>query len=351
MSPPYFPITPEELRGDGRVPGGRQRRLRGQRREGAVALGAPHRPDARVPGRDRGRVGRVPLRPRARARCPTTPTTTSPTTCSSSATASTCSSTTRSTPPTSTSSSALGSLHDRVRGARRQGGGRPRARAVPPLPVARRRPARHHPARRPRAVGRASTDPRCSPPPTGCATSSGRRTAEPRSTRARRIRRDRARPRRHAVPLRARALRHRRHHHHRDGRRRAGRHGRQLVHVAVARPAARALLRRAHVVDTGRASSAPAPSRSTSSARTTRSCRTCSPRRAPTASVRPRGACGVSGAPVLEEAIAYLDCRFEAEYPGGDHKIIVGRVLDLDMREGSRPLLFYKGGYSRMHDA
>jgi len=60
---------------------------------------------------------------------------------------------------------------------------------------------------------------------------------------------------------------------------------------------------------------------------------------------------GVSGAPVLEEAIAYLDCNFEAEYPGGDHKIIVGRVLDLDMREGALPLLFYQGGYSRMHDA
>jgi len=60
---------------------------------------------------------------------------------------------------------------------------------------------------------------------------------------------------------------------------------------------------------------------------------------------------GVSGAPVLEEAIAYLDCQFEAEYPGGDHKIVVGRVLDLDMREGSRPLLFYKGGYERMHEA
>ena len=43
--------------------------------------------------------------------------------------------------------------------------------------------------------------------------------------------------------------------------------------------------------------------------------------------------------------------EFEAEYPGGDHKIIVGRVLDLDMREGARPLLFYKGGYSRMHEA
>jgi 3-hydroxy-9,10-secoandrosta-1,3,5(10)-triene-9,17-dione monooxygenase reductase component len=60
---------------------------------------------------------------------------------------------------------------------------------------------------------------------------------------------------------------------------------------------------------------------------------------------------GVSGAPVLEDAIAYLDCRFEAEDPGGDHKIVVGRVLDLDMREGARPLLFYRGGYSRMHEA
>jgi 3-hydroxy-9,10-secoandrosta-1,3,5(10)-triene-9,17-dione monooxygenase reductase component len=59
---------------------------------------------------------------------------------------------------------------------------------------------------------------------------------------------------------------------------------------------------------------------------------------------------GVSGAPVLEEAIAYLDCRFEAEHPGGDHKIIVGRVLDLDVREGARPLLFFRGGYQRMHE-
>jgi 3-hydroxy-9,10-secoandrosta-1,3,5(10)-triene-9,17-dione monooxygenase reductase component len=58
---------------------------------------------------------------------------------------------------------------------------------------------------------------------------------------------------------------------------------------------------------------------------------------------------GVSGAPVLDDAIAYIDCDFEAEYPGGDHKIVVGRVLDLDMLEGARPLLFYKGGYSKMH--
>jgi 3-hydroxy-9,10-secoandrosta-1,3,5(10)-triene-9,17-dione monooxygenase reductase component len=59
---------------------------------------------------------------------------------------------------------------------------------------------------------------------------------------------------------------------------------------------------------------------------------------------------GVSGAPVLEDAIAYIDCTFEACYPGGDHKIVVGRVLDLDVREGARPLLFFRGGYGRMSD-
>jgi 3-hydroxy-9,10-secoandrosta-1,3,5(10)-triene-9,17-dione monooxygenase reductase component len=58
---------------------------------------------------------------------------------------------------------------------------------------------------------------------------------------------------------------------------------------------------------------------------------------------------GVSGSPVLDEAIAYIDCDFEAEYPGGDHKIVVGRVIDLDMREGARPLIFFRGAYTRMY--
>jgi 3-hydroxy-9,10-secoandrosta-1,3,5(10)-triene-9,17-dione monooxygenase reductase component len=58
---------------------------------------------------------------------------------------------------------------------------------------------------------------------------------------------------------------------------------------------------------------------------------------------------GVSGSPVLDEAIAYVDCELEATYPGGDHLIVVGRALDLDMREGGRPLLFYKGSYGRIH--
>ena len=57
----------------------------------------------------------------------------------------------------------------------------------------------------------------------------------------------------------------------------------------------------------------------------------------------------MSGSPVLDEAIAYVDCEFEAEYSGGDHMIIVEEgVLDLDIRADARPLLFYKGTYVRI---
>lgn len=58
---------------------------------------------------------------------------------------------------------------------------------------------------------------------------------------------------------------------------------------------------------------------------------------------------GVSGSPVLEDAMAYIDCEIDAQYPGGDHLIVVGRVLDLDVRGGARPLLFFRGGYGRLN--
>jgi 3-hydroxy-9,10-secoandrosta-1,3,5(10)-triene-9,17-dione monooxygenase reductase component len=54
---------------------------------------------------------------------------------------------------------------------------------------------------------------------------------------------------------------------------------------------------------------------------------------------------GVSGSPVLDDAIAYIDCEIEAQYPGGDHQIVVGRVIDLDMSQDARPLIFFKGSY------
>lgn len=53
-----------------------------------------------------------------------------------------------------------------------------------------------------------------------------------------------------------------------------------------------------------------------------------------------------TGAPVLDEALAWLDCRVTAAVPGGDHTIFVGEVVAADAREGT-PLLYYRGGYGR----
>jgi flavin reductase (DIM6/NTAB) family NADH-FMN oxidoreductase RutF len=53
-----------------------------------------------------------------------------------------------------------------------------------------------------------------------------------------------------------------------------------------------------------------------------------------------------SGAPVLDAALAWVDCRLHHQVPGGDHTIFIGEVLAGDAREGS-PLLYYRGGYGR----
>jgi flavin reductase (DIM6/NTAB) family NADH-FMN oxidoreductase RutF len=54
-----------------------------------------------------------------------------------------------------------------------------------------------------------------------------------------------------------------------------------------------------------------------------------------------------SGAPVLDEALAWLDCRVRERLPGGDHTIFVGEVVAADAVEGT-PLLYYRGGYGRL---
>jgi flavin reductase (DIM6/NTAB) family NADH-FMN oxidoreductase RutF len=53
-----------------------------------------------------------------------------------------------------------------------------------------------------------------------------------------------------------------------------------------------------------------------------------------------------TGAPVLDEALAWLDCRLVDRCTGGDHTVFVGEVVAADACEGS-PLLYYRGGYGR----
>ena len=57
---------------------------------------------------------------------------------------------------------------------------------------------------------------------------------------------------------------------------------------------------------------------------------------------------GVGGSPVLHDCLAYLDCTFWNEYDGGDHIIVVGRVLDLGLTHDAGPLVFYQGRYGRV---
>jgi flavin reductase (DIM6/NTAB) family NADH-FMN oxidoreductase RutF len=53
-----------------------------------------------------------------------------------------------------------------------------------------------------------------------------------------------------------------------------------------------------------------------------------------------------TGAPVLETALAWVDCRVHESFPGGDHTIFLGEVMAGDTGEGG-PLLYYRGGYGR----
>ena len=51
---------------------------------------------------------------------------------------------------------------------------------------------------------------------------------------------------------------------------------------------------------------------------------------------------GLGGAPLLPGAVAQFECACEAAYPGGDHLIILGRVLRFRW-SGKTPLLFCQG--------
>jgi 3-hydroxy-9,10-secoandrosta-1,3,5(10)-triene-9,17-dione monooxygenase reductase component len=56
------------------------------------------------------------------------------------------------------------------------------------------------------------------------------------------------------------------------------------------------------------------------------------------------------GAPVLDEALAWLVCELCETHPGGDHTICIGVVLDLHHSPGGRPLVWYRGRYGTLTD-
>lgn len=54
----------------------------------------------------------------------------------------------------------------------------------------------------------------------------------------------------------------------------------------------------------------------------------------------------VTGAPVLADALAYLDCRVVEAIEAGDHTVFIGRVEEAAVHPGGgAPLIFYRGAY------
>lgn len=56
---------------------------------------------------------------------------------------------------------------------------------------------------------------------------------------------------------------------------------------------------------------------------------------------------GSSGAPIIEGAVAWVECRLHSVQDVGDHYLVIGEVIDLRMESGALPLLFFRGGYGR----
>lgn len=62
----------------------------------------------------------------------------------------------------------------------------------------------------------------------------------------------------------------------------------------------------------------------------------------------------ITGAAVLDAALATLECRTRARYDGGDHEIVLADVLattvaDIDGTDwAGDPLLYYQGAYTRL---
>jgi len=55
----------------------------------------------------------------------------------------------------------------------------------------------------------------------------------------------------------------------------------------------------------------------------------------------------ITGAPILVDALGYVDCRVHEVASGGDHDIFIGEIVAGAAGEGN-PLLFYAGKYARL---
>jgi flavin reductase (DIM6/NTAB) family NADH-FMN oxidoreductase RutF len=58
----------------------------------------------------------------------------------------------------------------------------------------------------------------------------------------------------------------------------------------------------------------------------------------------------VTGAPILANALAWMDCRVSAIYEGGISRIIVGEVQATGRQDNKLPVVYHKRGYYSIKD-
>lgn len=58
---------------------------------------------------------------------------------------------------------------------------------------------------------------------------------------------------------------------------------------------------------------------------------------------------GETGAPLLMDSLAVFECERHALHEGGDHDILLGRVVRASFDPTMDPLLFFRGRYRRLH--
>jgi flavin reductase (DIM6/NTAB) family NADH-FMN oxidoreductase RutF len=56
---------------------------------------------------------------------------------------------------------------------------------------------------------------------------------------------------------------------------------------------------------------------------------------------------GENGAPVLNDALAFIECKRVSSTTKGDHTIIFGETVAASQRD-ARPLLYYRGGFAQL---
>lgn len=56
---------------------------------------------------------------------------------------------------------------------------------------------------------------------------------------------------------------------------------------------------------------------------------------------------GKFGTALIDDVLAWLECRLVGKHDGGDHEIFIGEVESAHAR-AERPLLYYRGGYATL---